>query len=77
MGRPRDHRQLDLPTVVLTDLGRKAWAGEKGEAAKARIPMGRFAAARRSRRRRCLPGLRCRDMINGADLVVDGGYTIR
>ena len=31
------------PTIVLTDLGRKAWSGEKGEAAKKRIPSGRFA----------------------------------
>ncbi|MEY3307963.1 MAG: Sorbitol dehydrogenase, partial [Pseudomonadota bacterium] len=31
------------PTVVLTELGRKAWDGPKGEAMKALIPTGRFA----------------------------------
>lgn len=34
------------PTVVLTDLGRSAWAGAKGEVAKAAIPVGRFALPR-------------------------------
>lgn len=28
------------PTIVLTELGKKAWAGEKGEAAKKRISQG-------------------------------------
>ena len=32
------------PTVVLTDLGHKAWDGPKGEAMNAQIPTGRFAA---------------------------------
>ena len=31
------------PTVVLTELGRKAWDGPRGEALKTRIPSGRFA----------------------------------
>ena len=31
------------PTVVLTELGRKAWAGEVGEQMKKKIPNGRFA----------------------------------
>ncbi len=31
------------PTVVLTELGRKAWAGARGDAMKAQIPTGRFA----------------------------------
>jgi hypothetical protein len=31
------------PTVVLTDLGRTAWEGAKGDQLKAQIPTGRFA----------------------------------
>ena len=31
------------PTVVVTELGKKAWAGEVGEAMKKLIPVGRFA----------------------------------
>lgn len=31
------------PTVVLTELGKSAWSSPKGEALKAKIPLGRFA----------------------------------
>lgn len=64
------------PTIVLTDLGRKAWAGEKGEAAKARIPMGRFAYPQEIAAAAVFLASGGADMINGADLLVDGGYTI-
>ncbi|MGI3784155.1 MAG: GolD/DthD family dehydrogenase [Janthinobacterium lividum] len=65
------------PTVVLTDLGRKAWAGEKGEAAKKEIPVGRFALPREVAGAALFLACGASDMVNGADLVVDGGYTIR
>lgn len=65
------------PTVVLTDLGRKAWAGEKGEAAKREIPVGRFALPREVAGAALYLASGASDMVNGADLVVDGGYTIR
>lgn len=64
------------PTIVLTDLGRKAWAGEKGEAAKARIPVGRFAYPQEVAAAAVFLASNGADMINGADLLVDGGYTI-
>lgn len=64
------------PTIVLTDLGRKAWAGEKGEAAKKRIPMGRFAFPEEIAASAVFLASNGADMINGADLLVDGGYTI-
>jgi NAD(P)-dependent dehydrogenase (short-subunit alcohol dehydrogenase family) len=64
------------PTIVLTDLGRKAWAGEKGEAAKQRIPMGRFAYPQEIAAAAVFLASNGADMINGADLLVDGGYTI-
>ncbi|WP_337230467.1 SDR family oxidoreductase, partial [Proteus terrae] len=31
------------PTIVMTDLGKQAWEGEKGEKMKAQIPAKRFA----------------------------------
>ncbi|WP_204914950.1 GolD/DthD family dehydrogenase [Microlunatus spumicola] len=65
------------PTVVLTELGKKAWAGEKGEAAKREIPVGRFALPREVAGAALFLASGASDMINGADLVVDGGYTIR
>jgi NAD(P)-dependent dehydrogenase (short-subunit alcohol dehydrogenase family) len=65
------------PTVVLTDLGRKAWDGPKGEAAKAAIPTGRFALPREIAGAALFLASGASDMVNGTDLVVDGGYTIR
>lgn len=64
------------PTVVLTDLGRKAWAGPKGEAHKAQIPKGRFAEPDEIAAAAIFLASRASDMVNGADLVVDGGFTI-
>jgi NAD(P)-dependent dehydrogenase (short-subunit alcohol dehydrogenase family) len=64
------------PTVVLTELGKKAWAGEKGEAAKKRIPTGRFAYPEEIAAAAVFLLSDGANMINGADLLIDGGYTI-
>ncbi|MFS2152517.1 SDR family oxidoreductase [Rhizobium sp. Rhizsp42] len=64
------------PTVVLTELGKKAWAGEKGEAAKKRIPAGRFAYPEEIAAAAVFLVSDGANMINGADLLIDGGYTI-
>jgi NAD(P)-dependent dehydrogenase (short-subunit alcohol dehydrogenase family) len=65
------------PTVVLTELGRKAWAGPKGDALKKLIPTGRFARPEEIAASAVFLASDAADMINGADLLVDGGYTIR
>jgi NAD(P)-dependent dehydrogenase (short-subunit alcohol dehydrogenase family) len=65
------------PTVVLTDLGRTVWAGAKGEALKAKIPSGRFAEPDEIAAAAVFLASDEAAMVNGADLVVDGGYTIR
>lgn len=65
------------PTVVLTELGKKAWDGEKGEALKKLIPTGRFALPEEIAAAAVFLASSGADMINGADLLVDGGYTIR
>ncbi|MGJ3261821.1 MAG: GolD/DthD family dehydrogenase [Salinarimonas sp.] len=65
------------PTVVLTELGKKAWAGEKGEAMKALIPSGRFAEPAEIAAAAVFLASDGAAMINGADLVIDGGYTVR
>jgi len=65
------------PTVVLTELGRKAWEGPKGDALKAQIPTGRFALPEEIAATALFLASSAADMVNGADLLVDGGYTIR
>lgn len=65
------------PTVVLTELGKKAWEGPKGEALKQLIPTGRFAIPEEIAAAAVFLASGGADMINGADLLIDGGYTIR
>lgn len=65
------------PTVVLTELGRKAWEGPKGDALKKLIPTGRFALPEEIAASAVFLASEGADMINGADLLIDGGYTIR
>lgn len=65
------------PTVVLTELGKKAWAGEVGEAFKKTIPAGRFAYPEEIAACALFLASDASQMINGANLVIDGGYTIQ
>ncbi|MDQ0211900.1 GolD/DthD family dehydrogenase [Arthrobacter bambusae] len=63
------------PTVVETPLGKKAWAGEKGEKAKKEIPVGRFAQPEEVA---SLIGYLASDeaaMITGSNVLIDGGFT--
>ncbi|NEH59035.1 D-threitol dehydrogenase [Rhizobium leguminosarum] len=64
------------PTVVLTELGRKAWDNPRGEELKKRIPTGRFAYPEEIAAAAVFLASSGAEMINGADLLVDGGYTI-
>jgi 2-deoxy-D-gluconate 3-dehydrogenase len=65
------------PTIVETALGKKAWAGEVGERAKSQIPAGRFAQPEE------IAGLAlyllsdAAQMITGANMMIDGGYSIQ
>jgi NAD(P)-dependent dehydrogenase (short-subunit alcohol dehydrogenase family) len=65
------------PTVVLTPLGINAWDNPKGLAHMAEIPVGRFAMPEEIAATAAFLASGAADMINGADLVVDGGFTIR
>ncbi len=65
------------PTVVLTELGRKAWAGEVGEAMKKKIPIGRFCDPEEIAAAALYLASDASDMITGANLVIDGGFTIQ
>jgi NAD(P)-dependent dehydrogenase (short-subunit alcohol dehydrogenase family) len=65
------------PTVALTALGIKAWSkGKQRDDHIARIPAGRFVEP--SEVARAIEWL-CQDgsgMVNGADIRIDGGFTI-
>ena len=65
------------PTVVETELGRRAWAGEVGTAMKRKIPTGRFAHPEEIALAALYLASGAAGMITGENLVVDGGYTIQ
>lgn len=64
------------PTVTLTELGKKAWAGQVGEDFKKLIPVGRFAHPEEVAACALFLASKAADMINGENLLIDGGYTI-
>lgn len=65
------------PTVVLTELGKKAWAGEVGEAMKKLIPAGRFGYPEEVAAAALYLASDAANLVTGSNLVIDGGYTIK
>ncbi len=65
------------PTVVDTPLGRKAWAGQVGEAMRALIPTGRFAQPEEVARLAVFLAGTHAGMLTGENIVIDGGYSIQ
>ena len=65
------------PTVVLTALGKKAWAGEKGEKMMQEIPVGRFCMPEEVAALAAYLASEASDMITGENIVIDGGFTIK
>lgn len=63
------------PTVVETPLGKAAWAGERGEKAKAEIPVGRFAQPEEVAGLIAFLAGDGAAMISGSNYVMDGGFT--
>ena len=64
------------PTVVMTPMARDYWSGERGTAHLAQIPAGRFAEMDEVAMAVCYLASDAAAMINGANLVIDGGFTI-
>lgn len=65
------------PTVILTELGKKAWAGEVGEAMKKLIPAGRFGYPEEVAGVALFLASDAANLITGENIVIDGGYTIK
>jgi len=65
------------PTVVETELGKQAWAGEVGEAMKKQIPTGRFAQPTEIAAAILYLVSGHAGMITGENLIIDGGYTVQ
>nr|WP_205706952.1 SDR family oxidoreductase [Kineococcus vitellinus] len=65
------------PTVVLTPLSRPNWENPAGEALRAQVPVGRFAEASEVAAAVLFLAGPGAAMVNGHDLLVDGGYTVR
>lgn len=64
------------PTVILTPMGEKNWNNEKGEEFKKRIPIGRFGYPEEIAACAVYLASDASSLFNGANLVIDGGFTI-
>ncbi|HAM1157640.1 TPA: D-threitol dehydrogenase [Listeria monocytogenes] len=65
------------PTAILTELGKKAWAGQVGEDMKKLIPAGRFGYPEEVAACALFLVSDAASLITGENLIIDGGYTIK
>ncbi|SCP97424.1 GolD/DthD family dehydrogenase [Anaerobium acetethylicum] len=65
------------PTVVLTELGKKAWGGPVGDAFKQEMPSKRFAEPDEIAGTIAFLCSGAAGMITGHNLLIDGGFTIK
>lgn len=65
------------PTVVETPMALVGWSGEKGERAKASIPVGRFAKPAEIAHAAVYLASAGSGIVTGENLVMDGGFTIQ
>jgi NAD(P)-dependent dehydrogenase (short-subunit alcohol dehydrogenase family) len=64
------------PTVILTPMGEQVWGQpEKGDPMKAKIPAGRFGKPIEVADLVLFLASSASDLINGQDILIDGGYT--
>jgi 2-deoxy-D-gluconate 3-dehydrogenase len=64
------------PTVILTPMGEQVWGKpEKGDPMKARIPAARFGRPVEVADMILYLASTASDLVNGQDILIDGGYT--
>ena len=64
------------PTVTMTEMAKIAWGGKKGEEMKNRIPLGRFIYPEEVSAVAAFLASDAAKMITGANIIIDGGYSI-
>ncbi len=64
------------PTVVMTPMSREYWKGERAEKHIAEIPAGRFGEMDEIASAVAFLASDGAQMINGHNLVIDGGFTV-
>ncbi|MDO4311505.1 MAG: D-threitol dehydrogenase [Eubacteriales bacterium] len=76
-GKYNINANLVSPTVVLTEMGERIWEGEMGVEMKKKIPSGRFCYPDEIAAAILFLASDAANMINGENLLVDGGYTVQ
>lgn len=64
------------PTVILTPMGEMNWNNAEGEAVKRQIPLRRFGYPQEVAACALFLASDAARLFNGANLVIDGGYTV-
>ena len=64
------------PTVILTPMGEKTWNNKAGDEFKKRIPAKRFGYPKEVAACAVFLASEAASLINGENLVIDGGFTI-
>ena len=65
------------PTVVMTPMSAAHWAGERGENFLKQVPLGRFGTVEEIAACFVFLASGASDLMTGANIVMDGGFTIR
>lgn len=76
-GQYNINANLVSPTVVLTEMGERIWQGEDAVLMKKKIPSGRFCYPDEIAAAILFLSSDAANMINGENLLVDGGYTVQ